>query len=108
MAGRPTVMNKELLEKIEEEIKNGASFRQTAMICNISERTLHNYFDAHPKFKERLELLQHLPNYLARKNILSKIRAGDVNESHYWLDRRDKDFAPKQEIEIEEKKLNIE
>ena len=98
MVGRPTVMTSEVIEKIEEELKNGATLQQAAFLAEISLKTLYNYFDSNPDFKERCSLLQNLVSYRARKNIKEKIEKGDIETSKYWLDRKDKDFKPKGDL----------
>ena len=100
-------MTEEVIAKIEEELKNGASLKQACFLANIAYRTVYNYFDKFPDFKERCDMLQHLPNYVARKNIVSKINEGDVDESHYWLDRKDKEFKPKSDMTSDDKPLAI-
>ena len=97
MAGRPTVMTPEVIAKIEEELKNGATLAQSAFLAGISLKTIYNYFGENPDFKERCELLQGLVAYRARVNIKNKIETGDIDTSKYWLDRKDKDFKPKSE-----------
>lgn len=96
--GRPTVMTPEVIEKIEEELKNGATLQQAAFLANITLKTLYNYFHTEPDFKERCELLQNLVSYRARKNIKEKIEKGDIDTSKYWLDRKDKEFKPKGDL----------
>lgn len=98
MAGRPTVMIPEVIEKIEEELKNGATLAQASFLAGISLKTLYNYFSDNPEFKDRCELLQGLVSYRARINIKNKIEAGDIDTSKYWLDRKDKDFKQKTDI----------
>jgi hypothetical protein len=96
--GRPTVMTPEVIEKIEEELKNGATLAHASFLADISLKTLYNYFEANPDFKQRCELLQGMVAYRARVNIKNKIEAGDIDTSKYWLDRKDKDFKQKQDI----------
>lgn len=100
MAGRPTVMTPEVIEKIEEELKNGATLAQASFLAGISLKTIYNYFSDNPDFKERCDLLQGLVAYRARINIKNKIEAGDIDTSKYWLDRKDKDFKPKSEQDL--------
>lgn len=96
--GRPTVMTPEVIEIIEQELKNGATLAQASFLADISLRTLYNYFTDNPEFKERCDLLQGLVSYRARVNIKNKIEAGDIDTSKYWLDRKDKDFKPKNDL----------
>jgi len=103
--GRPTVMTIEVIEKIEEELKNGATLAQASFLADISLKTLYNYFKYNPDFKERCELLQGLVGYRARVNLKKKIDTGDIDTSKYWLDRKDKEFKQKTDITSDDKEL---
>lgn len=103
--GRPTVMTPEVIEKIEEELKNGATLQQAAFLADISLKTLYNYFKDYPDYKERCNLLQNLVSYRARKNIKEKIEKGDIETSKYWLDRKDKEFKPKSDMTSDDEAL---
>ncbi len=104
--GRPTVMTPEVIEKIEEELKNGATLPQASFLAGISLKTLYNYFTNNPDFKERCDLLQGLVAYRARVNLKNKIEAGDIDTSKYWLDRKDKDFKQKADYTSNNESLN--
>jgi len=103
--GRPTKMTDEVIEKIENELKNGATLSQASFLADISLRTLYNYFNDYPEFKERCELLQGMVAYRARVNIKNKIELGDIDTSKYWLDRKDKEFKLKTDITSNDNEL---
>jgi len=107
MAGRPTVMTPDVIETIESELKNGATLAQASFLAGISLRTIYNYFDEHPEFKDRAELLQGMVAYRARINIKNKIEGGDIDTSKYWLDRKDQEFKPKSDLTSLDKPLPI-
>jgi hypothetical protein len=96
--GRPTVMIPKVIETIEEELKNGATLAQASFLAGISLRTIYNYFEGNQDFKDRCDLLQGMVAYRARVNIKTKIESGDIDTSKYWLDRKDKDFKPKNDL----------
>ena len=105
--GRPTVMTPDVIETIESELKNGATLAQASFLAGISLRTIYNYFDEHPEFKDRAELLQGMVAYRARINIKNKIEGGDIDTSKYWLDRKDQEFKPKSDLTSQDKPLPI-
>ena len=105
--GRPRVMTEEVIETIESELKNGATLAQASFLAGISLRTIYNYFDEHPEFKDRAELLQGMVAYRARINIKNKIEGGDIDTSKYWLDRKDQEFKPKSDLTSQDKPLPI-
>ena len=104
--GRPTVMTEEVIEKIEEELKNGATLAQASFLAGISLKTIYNYFGNNPDFKDRCDLLQGLVAYRARVNLKNKIESGDIDSSKYWLDRKDKEFKAKTDITTDNESLN--
>ena len=105
--GRKTVMTPDVIETIESELKNGATLAQASFLASISLRTIYNYFDEHPEFKDRAELLQGMVAYRARINIKNKIEGGDIDTSKYWLDRKDQEFKPKSDLTSQDKPLPI-
>ena len=105
--GRPTVMTPEVIETIEKELKNGATLAQASFLARISLKTIYNYFESNPSFKDRAELLQGMVAYRARVNIKNKIEGGDIDTSKYWLDRKDNEFKPKSDMTSGDKPMPI-
>ena len=105
--GRPTVMTPEVIETIEKELKNGATLAQASFLAGISLKTIYNYFETNPSFKDRSILLQGMVAYRARVNIKNKIEGGDIDTSKYWLDRKDKDFKPKSDLTSDDEQIAI-
>ena len=57
-AGRPTVMTKDTIAKLEEAFKCGASDLEACFYADISKDSLYNYQKKHPEFIERKEALK--------------------------------------------------
>jgi predicted DNA-binding protein YlxM (UPF0122 family) len=89
--GRPTVMTPEVLVKLEEAFSIGATDKEAIFLANISKDAFYDYCKLHPEFAERKEALKDMPKYQARKNIVDKIKAGDVATSQWYAERKAKE-----------------
>lgn len=106
--GRPTVMTKAMIGKLELLFAKGLSDREACLIANISPSTLYDYCTENPEFAERKELLKEQVKTTAKLNIAEAIEKADVDVSKWYLERKAKEeFSTKQEIsgDIAVKKL---
>jgi ACT domain-containing protein len=96
--GRPTVMTPETIDKLEEAFSNGATDQEAIFLANISKSTFYDYCQANPEFSERTDALKEMVKYQARKNVVEKIREGDIAQSNWYLERKAKnEFSTRQE-----------
>ena len=106
--GRPTVMTKDVLDKLELLFAKGLTDREACLIADINPATLYNYCNEHPDFLERKELLKEQIKTQAKLNVAEAIEKKDIDMSKWYLERKAKDeFSTKQEIsgDIKVKKL---
>ena len=97
--GRPTVMTKDVLAKLEMLFAKGLTDREACLIADISPSSLYDYCLEHPDFAEQKELLKDKPKIAAKLNIAEAIEAKDIDMSKWYLERKAKDeFSTKQEI----------
>lgn len=97
--GRPTVMTPEVIAKLEEAFSNGATDLEACFLANISKDALYDYQNKYPQFSERKEALKEMVKYQARKNIVGKIKDGDVPTSQWFAERKMKDeFSSRTEV----------
>lgn len=110
--GRPTVMTKYVLDKLEMLFAKGLTDREACLIADINPSTLYNYCNENPEFLERKELLKEKVKIKAKLNVEEAIESGDVDLSKWYLERKAKDeFSVKQMIEADvtnEVTINIE
>lgn len=107
--GRPTVMTKSVLRKLEFAYLKGLTDAEACLYANIGTSTLYDYCNAHPEFAERKELLKKNPVARAKINVAEKIEKGDIEASKWYLERRAKDeFSTKQEISGDVKVRKLE
>lgn len=106
--GRPSVMTKTMIGKLEMLFAQGLSDREACLVANISPSTLYDYCNENPEFAERKELLKEQIKITAKLNVAEAIEKKDIDMSKWYLERKAKDeFSTKQEIsgDIKIKKL---
>lgn len=106
--GRPTKMTVKTLEILERGFLQGLSDEEACLYAKIDPSTLYNYCAKVPNFASRKELLKNRPKMLAKVNINKSLETGDVNTSKWFLERKDKDYYPKQSDETELEKQRLE
>jgi hypothetical protein len=107
--GRPTAMDEMTLKKLEEAFSNGATDREACFLANISQQTLYNYQKEHVEFIERKESLKDMIKYQAKIKVKEAIEKENKPDTAKWyLEKRDKEFKPKQDITTNEESLNNE
>jgi hypothetical protein len=101
-AGRPTIMDENTVNKLEDAFSNGATDLQACFYAGISKQTLYNYQDKFPEFVDRKEALKnHLQ--LVAKNVLAKsIKGGNELDAKWLLERKEKNtYSTKVESAID-------
>lgn len=99
-AGRPTVMTKETLDKLEYAFLRGLSDRESCLYANIDPQTLYNYCNSHPDFSSRKELLKEQVKMKAKLVVADEIDAHNEKMATWYLERKAKDeFSTKTEID---------
>ena len=90
---------------MEGAFADGASDELASFIAKISPATLYNYQKKNPEFLERKEHLKKQVKYQARKNVRKAIKSGDLQQSNWYLERKDKSFKNKTDITSDDEKL---
>ena len=105
-AGRPTLMDKITLKKLEDAFSNGASDVEACFLANISHQTLYNYQDKFPEFVERKTALKEMIKYQAKTKVKKTIEKElGCDTAKWYLERRDKDFKSKSDMTSDDKAL---
>lgn len=98
-AGRPTVMTKDVVEKLELGFSKGLSDREACLFANIDPKTLYNYCETNPDFSTKKELLKEQPKMKAKLILSDKLDEGDDKVAEWYLERKAKDeFSTKTEV----------
>ena len=95
--GRPTVMTKETIRKLEEVFAIGGSDSEACFYAGISKESLYAYCREHPEFTDRKESLKEKPILKARQTVVRSLDQPDY--AFKYLERKKKDeFSPRQEL----------
>jgi hypothetical protein len=107
--GRPTVMTKQVLQKLEIAFKIGASDRLACYFAGISERTFYNYCEKYPDFMHQKEDFKQTPVFNSLRNIALAISSGSVSDSWQYLSKKQrKEFGNDKEGPEDERAYTIE
>lgn len=99
LVGRPPVIDKDVLNKLETSYSMGCTDSEACLFANISKQTLYNYQDKHPEFVERKAMLKQKMIFKARSVIADSLNNKDEKTAMWYLERKCKDeFSTKQEI----------
>ena len=72
-AGRPTVMTKEVLAKLEAAFSYDMPDEEACFYANISADALYDYQVKHPEFTDRKYALKQRPVMKAREELIKKL-----------------------------------
>lgn len=90
LVGRPPVIDKDVLNKLEISYSMGCSDSEACLFANISMTTLYKYQEKHPEFKERKQLLKEKLALKARTVIADALNNNDENTAKWYLERKKK------------------
>ena len=97
--GRPRIVTKEVLAKLQEAFLNSATDEEACLIAGISTSALYDYQNERPEFLEEKNLLKQDTSYRSRTNIVKAIREGNLQQSNWWSERKNKaEFSVRQEL----------
>lgn len=98
--GRPTIMTKDVLQKLEDAFMYCFTDEEACLFAGISPRTLYNYQEKNPEFVQRKQQLRLTPNLAAKKELVKGIE-GSLDQSRWWASHKmSDDFAPKSKVEM--------
>lgn len=99
-AGRPTVMTPEVVAKLEDAYRYGATDIEACFYANISKDALYDYQNKYPEFSERKKALRSHLKFVSKNVVGRSIEGGDTTDAKWYLERKCKDeFGTKQNIE---------
>ena len=89
--GRPSVMTKEVVEKLEWAFRRGFNDEEASFHAGIDKGTLYNYCHDNPDFSTRKEMLKRCLVVRSKELLAESIEGGDVNNGKWLLERKAKD-----------------
>ena len=90
-SGRPSVMTKEVVEKLEWAFRRGFTDEEASFHAEIDKQTLYNYCHANPNFSTRKEILKRSLIIKSKELLAESIEGGDINNGKWLLERKAKD-----------------
>lgn len=101
--GRPTVMTKEVISKLEQAFSLGCTDLEACAYANICHQALYDYQEKYPRFTERKAQLKQKPILLARQTVVTALKEPD--SAKWFLERKlKKEFSLRQELTGEDGK----
>lgn len=101
--GRPTVMTKKVVEKLEKLFSQGLSDREACLLAGISKDALYDYCNENPVFSNRKEELKKTPSIHAKQTMARAVKK-DPKMALKLLERKERnEWAPptvKQDINL--------
>lgn len=106
--GRPTVMTKEVISKLEFAFANGCTDLEACLYAGISHTAMYDWIKLNPEFAERKEQLKKSLNLVAKMRLaeLLKEKPDDLTRKDYadnikwYLNHKCDEFKPTSKQEI--------
>jgi hypothetical protein len=93
-----TTFTEDVMKELKNSFRNGLNNSEACLDANISERSFYLVLEKNEKLKNYFRLLQKNVNKIAKQNIVNSIKAGDIDNSKWWSERKNKDeFSTRQE-----------
>jgi hypothetical protein len=98
-AGRPSVINENLIRKLEAALSCGFSVTFACSYAGISTSTFYEHKALEGEFKYRMNRAEEWATLRARQVILKAIDDGNVDVAKWYISRKSRfEFAPPKEI----------
>jgi hypothetical protein len=86
--GRPTLMTKDVLQKLEEVFALGGTDEEACLYADIAPSTLYKFQETNPEFVERKVQLKETPILKARQTVVNSL--SDPTIAFKFLERKRK------------------
>jgi hypothetical protein len=96
-------MTPETLDKLRQAFIIGATKEEACAYAEISKVTLYSYIDKNPDFVNDIEAWQQTPLLKAKATVNKNL--DDAKTAQWYLERRAKEFKPKQDLTTNDKDL---
>ena len=97
--GRPTDRTPDVVLKLVAAFNNGFNATEACHYAGIARSAYYRWLDEDELFKDKMEEAQSAVGRKAKEVVIDSIQKGNTNDAWRWLERRDPDFKPKQEVE---------
>jgi hypothetical protein len=87
-AGRPSVMTKATVLKLEQALKDGFSVEMACYVSVISRSTYYAHLKVDVDFMDKMELAQTWATERAKQVVVQAIDKGNLKAAQWWLERK--------------------
>jgi hypothetical protein len=87
-AGRPTVITKPTVLKLEQALKDGFSIEMSCHVSGISRSTYYAHLQTDTDFMNKMELSQTWATERAKQVVIQEINKGNLKAAQWWLERK--------------------
>ena len=101
--GRPTKMTPETLDKLRQAFLIGATNDEACAFAEIHRDTLYDYMKKNPNYSYLVEQYKETPILKAKATVNKNL--DDSKTAQWYLERRAKEFKPKQDLTTNDKDL---
>jgi hypothetical protein len=101
--GRPTKMTPETLDKLRQAFLIGATNDEACAFAEIHRDTLYDYMKKNPDYSYLVEQYKETPILKAKATVNKNL--DDAKTAQWYLERRAKEFKPKQDLTTNDKEL---
>jgi len=102
--GRPTKMTPEVIERLRYAYMIGSTNAEACAYAEISARALYVYLEDNELFKHKIDDWKLNPILKAKTMVVENLST-DLKNAQWYLERRAKEFKPKQDITTNDKDL---
>lgn len=113
MAGRPTIFEPELGERILTLMSEGLSLAAAAAECNVHRQRVYEWLDRHPEFADTIKLAQAKRQAFLERRLLSSDQGPVVTSTIFalknagpddWRDKREVEHSGAMEVTSKEQR----
>lgn len=105
-AGRPTVMTKDVLAKLQDAFLMGCTDEEACLNAGIHPASLYRYQEKNPKFCEQKEVWKQNPFLKARRTIFRSL--GKPRDAQWYMEHKKSDeFSRRTDVTSKGEKVGI-
>jgi hypothetical protein len=86
--GRPTVMTKAVVQKLEQALRDGFSVDMACYVSGVGRSTYYEHLQSDPDFADKMTLAQDWTTQRAKQVVAQAVDNGDLKAAQWWLERR--------------------